>query len=761
MREPSPRRARREQLRGARLGLHRAGERGPPLVQLVGLGVDDRHGALARAQDERAATADAPLADLVGAPALEPGALRRGLVGGRRERQLALRLDGDRVELRLVGADLAARRGGLRDDAPAARVGDDLAAAVAREPQLRAEAARGLVAVGHHLQRHGVLDHLGRHAELLLGRRRQMVGRAAEHGDPGGERDSGCEDGDDSAHGDDNRIASAQVPDEGAKPSLSVPVLSPMSRICLLALMALLALPVSAHAAEGFVGVTERGSVVRFTTEAPYGLTTPKRPVGMAPGERILALGRGERGVVAVGSSARLYALDPVTARATAIGPSFPQGLRGSRFSLAAAPNSDSARLLSDVGQDLVVDLRTGATTDGPGLRRERDGSAVRPAADLTPQGALFGVQINPAVYLRELAARHDDDGGEPAGDAVRIQPRRAGGVLARRERQGRTWSPSSPTGSVIASPRSSRSTRRPAATRRRAGREVQTFGRRLVTFTSLGTVPDDHTAPKVRVTAPAPCLGARAARPPGAAGGALERGRAADGVAPDRRAQRRLRLRHSRHAPACSASGSFFATAQGAPPPAGRRRPARAGGRRDQRPQGEPPQGGPDGAAHPLMRALSSSRSCSSSSWPPLPPPMPASTRRLCASSAILRDSPEGFVIGRLYRPQRLRYIRRSANRRWALVRTRSGLAGWIRYRSLCRVKDDRRSSPPTARATTPPSEASTSATTRRSSATRARSSAAAPSTPRTSCRRRCCARAGRCAATTATSSSSRGCTG
>ena len=62
------------------------------------------------------------------------------------------------------------------------------------------------------------------------------------------------------------------------------------------------------------------------------------------------------------------------------------------------------------------------------------------------------------------------------------------------------------------------------------------------------------------------------------------------------------------------------------------------------------------------------------------------ASSRRLCARSAILRDSPEGFVIGRLYRPQRLRYIRRSANRRWALVRTGAGLVGWIHYRSLCK---------------------------------------------------------------------------
>ena len=65
--------------------------------------------------------------------------------------------------------------------------------------------------------------------------------------------------------------------------------------------------------------------------------------------------------------------------------------------------------------------------------------------------------------------------------------------------------------------------------------------------------------------------------------------------------------------------------------------------------------------------------------------PAAASSTRRLCARSAALRDSPEGFVIARLHRPQRLRYLRRSANRRWALVRTRTGLVGWIRYRALC----------------------------------------------------------------------------
>jgi hypothetical protein len=288
---------------------------------------------------------------------------------------------------------------------------------------------------------------------------------------------------------------------QGAKPSLAAAVLSRMLRLSL-ALLGLLAVPAQAHAVEGFVGVTERGSVVRFSTESPYALTTPKRPTGMAPGERIVALGRGERGVVAVGSSARLYDLDPQTAKATAIGAPFPQGLRGSRFSLAAAPNSDRARLLSDVGQDLVVDLQTAATTDGPGLRRARDGAPVRPAADLTPQGALFGVQLNPAVYLRELASGTTTMAESPLetpsefglGEPVAFQLGEDGKAYVvavvtdrQRDRQSALLTIDPATGR-FAPPR---------------GRGFQGFGRRLTTFASLGAVPDDRTAPKVRVGNP------------------------------------------------------------------------------------------------------------------------------------------------------------------------------------------------------------------------------------------------------------------
>jgi Bacterial SH3 domain len=59
---------------------------------------------------------------------------------------------------------------------------------------------------------------------------------------------------------------------------------------------------------------------------------------------------------------------------------------------------------------------------------------------------------------------------------------------------------------------------------------------------------------------------------------------------------------------------------------------------------------------------------------------------RSLCAARANLRDSPDGFVIGRLRRPQRLVVLRRSANRRWTHVRVQSGLSGWVPSRSVCR---------------------------------------------------------------------------
>ena len=278
-----------------------------------------------------------------------------------------------------------------------------------------------------------------------------------------------------------------------------------MPRLCLALLAAAVvpaALAPSAPAFEQFAGVTERGSLVAFTSQNPYALTTPRAVRGLAAGERLVALGRGARGVVAVGTSARLYALDLATARATPIGAPFAQGLRGARFSLALAPGGERARLLSDVGQDLVVDLATGATADGPGLRRARDGAPVRPAADMTPDGSVVGVQLHPDVLLRELA-RGTTTMAElplatlrevPFGEPVSFQLGSDG------------------TGYVVAVATGRERDRQSAllaidpSTGQRAGplsRSLRFFGRRLATFAALGGARPDRTPPRARVSLP------------------------------------------------------------------------------------------------------------------------------------------------------------------------------------------------------------------------------------------------------------------
>ena len=68
--------------------------------------------------------------------------------------------------------------------------------------------------------------------------------------------------------------------------------------------------------------------------------------------------------------------------------------------------------------------------------------------------------------------------------------------------------------------------------------------------------------------------------------------------------------------------------------------------------------------------------------------PAQAAVSRRLCAPTAVVRDSPKGFVIARLRRPQRLQVQRHSADRRWALVVVaREGIVGWLPAASVCRA--------------------------------------------------------------------------
>ena len=67
--------------------------------------------------------------------------------------------------------------------------------------------------------------------------------------------------------------------------------------------------------------------------------------------------------------------------------------------------------------------------------------------------------------------------------------------------------------------------------------------------------------------------------------------------------------------------------------------------------------------------------------------PASAASSAKVCGTRvAVVVDTPGGFAVGYLYRGDRVRVLRRSADRRWARINTHNELIGWIRSRSLCR---------------------------------------------------------------------------
>ena len=61
------------------------------------------------------------------------------------------------------------------------------------------------------------------------------------------------------------------------------------------------------------------------------------------------------------------------------------------------------------------------------------------------------------------------------------------------------------------------------------------------------------------------------------------------------------------------------------------------------------------------------------------------APVRALCDDMVAVRDSPSGYAVGYLHRPQRLAVLTDSANHRWVLIRARGGLTGWILRGALC----------------------------------------------------------------------------
>lgn len=61
------------------------------------------------------------------------------------------------------------------------------------------------------------------------------------------------------------------------------------------------------------------------------------------------------------------------------------------------------------------------------------------------------------------------------------------------------------------------------------------------------------------------------------------------------------------------------------------------------------------------------------------------AATGRVCVSRLAVVTSPGGFTVGYVFRGDRVRITRRSANRRWERIFSANELRGWVRTKSLC----------------------------------------------------------------------------
>ena len=130
-------------------------------------------------------------------------------------------------------------------------------------------------------------------------------------------------------------------------------------------------------AAPTAIGLTNDNRLVGFDPKAPNTLTSTAAITGLQPGESVLGIDvRPTNGrLYALTSAARLYTVDPATGAAMlsstlAADPTdatLPYaGLRGGVFSVDFNPAADRLRVLGNTGQNLRINVETGAvTTDG------------------------------------------------------------------------------------------------------------------------------------------------------------------------------------------------------------------------------------------------------------------------------------------------------------------------------------------------------------------------------------------------------------
>lgn len=177
-----------------------------------------------------------------------------------------------------------------------------------------------------------------------------------------------------------------------------------------------------ANALGQMVATTETNKLISFTTAAPQKLCTSTAITGLQNGESILGIDTrpADSAVYALGSTGRLYTVDTGTGAATlksslAADPADTMdpftGLSGTEFGVDFNPVPDRLRVVSDTGQNLRINVDTGATTTDTPLN-PAGSAAVAAAYTNAFAGAGFTT-----LYILDAANDRLQIQGQPSGN--------------------------------------------------------------------------------------------------------------------------------------------------------------------------------------------------------------------------------------------------------------------------------------------------------------------------------------------------------
>ncbi len=150
------------------------------------------------------------------------------------------------------------------------------------------------------------------------------------------------------------------------------------------------------------LGLTTANSLVTFDSATPGTVSAPIAITGLSAGETLVGIDyRTSNSLLyGVGSTSRLYTIDPATAVATPVAAPFTPTLSGTSFGVDVNPVADKLRVVSNTAQNLRVNFTTGAVaaTDTP--------LAYNAAAyDAVVGGPAPAPQIVGAAYTRNSTA--------------------------------------------------------------------------------------------------------------------------------------------------------------------------------------------------------------------------------------------------------------------------------------------------------------------------------------------------------------------